>query len=346
MESWLVRMVRNRAGRQLAAWALVLGVMGLVAWGQGWYLRDFVTGPHPMDEAALAAVASPEMAPHRYARVSGSQAIDLGLQQITVRTRNGVEVGREVSAEYYALALESRLLLVKSASGQPTTVEGELRALTSELESNLWADEEVRSVRDRFLPYYLDAAESFRFGGWVALGAAAVVLAIFAWKGRPAWRHWRQPEAHPVVARVRGWGDPIGLDVEIERDQSRPLFKSASGWRVGSHYLVQSSFFGFDVLRLEDLLWGYKKVTQHRVNFIPTGKTYAALLRCYGGDAEVTGKEKDADRVLEHAARRTPWAVFGWTADLDKAFAKDAAGFAAAIEQRRRELAKPPSAPA
>jgi hypothetical protein len=47
-----------------------------------------------------------------------------------------------------------------------------------------------------------------------------------------------------------------------------------------------------------------KKVTKHTVNFIPTGKSYAGVLVCYGGGAEVTGKEKSVDAMLAFAAER------------------------------------------
>ncbi len=109
---------------------------------------------------------------------------------------------------------------------------------------------------------------------------------------------------------------------------------------MGDKYVIQSAPFAFDLLRLFDLLWGYKKVTKHSVNFIPTGKTYACILACYGGTAEVTGKEKDVDALLGFAAERAPWAVFGYTDDLNKAFRQKNAEFCAAVEQRKREPAR------
>ena len=112
------------------------------------------------------------------------------------------------------------------------------------------------------------------------------------------------------------------------------------GWVVTDQYLLRSTFFSFDVLRLSDLLWAYKKVTKHSVNFIPTGKTYDAVLACYGGRATVKGAEKTVDELLGFAAQRTPWAVFGFSQELETLFAKKTADFCAAVEQRKREWAE------
>jgi len=84
------------------------------------------------------------------------------------------------------------------------------------------------------------------------------------------------------------------------------------------------------------LLWAYKRVTKHSVNFIPTGKSYAAVLACYGGAAEVRGREKKVDAVLAFAAERAPWAVFGFSDDLSKLFKKKTQDFCLAVEEKAR----------
>ena len=58
---------------------------------------------------------------------------------------------------------------------------------------------------------------------------------------------------------------------------------------------------------------------------------------CYGGAAEVTGREKGVDAMLTFAAER---AVFGYSDDLSKLFKQKTQEFCAAIEQRKREPEK------
>jgi len=115
------------------------------------------------------------------------------------------------------------------------------------------------------------------------------------------------------------------------------MLKAGGGWRLGDTYLIRSRFFSFDLLRLRDLIWGYKKVTKHSVNFIPTGKTYQAILHCYGGNAAVPAKEARVNEVLQFAQQRAPWAVFGFSDQLAKIWSKEQVEFLKQVEVRRQE---------
>jgi hypothetical protein len=131
----------------------------------------------------------------------------------------------------------------------------------------------------------------------------------------------------------------VGIAVEARREAASPRYKGG-GWRVTDKYLIRSAPFAFDLLRLSDLLWAYKRVTKHSVNFIPTGKTYSGVLVCYGGAAEVTGREQNVDALLTFAGERAPWAIFGYSDDLNKLFKQKTEDFCAAVEQRKREPAR------
>lgn len=61
---------------------------------------------------------------------------------------------------------------------------------------------------------------------------------------------------------------------------------------------------------------------------------------CYGGAAEVKGREKMVDGILAFAAERAPWAVFGFSKELEKLFNKNTQDFCAAVEQKRCDWAQ------
>jgi hypothetical protein len=85
-------------------------------------------------------------------------------------------------------------------------------------------------------------------------------------------------------------------------------------------------------------MWLYKKVTQHRTNGIPTGKTYAALIwDRYGTCITFAGKEKVVDQALGDILGRSPGAVAGYSSDIEKMYKANRQGFVAAVEQRRQE---------
>jgi hypothetical protein len=328
-------MIRARCRRRVTAWSLVLACALLFALAQHRYVGNFVAGPYDFGQTDLDAISDVETAPRYFVRVTGARAIDTGIQEITTRKRGG---SRSVSARYYVLVLGDRLLVVKGSEGTPTTAEGELTAMPENLQRQLFDTPQMQAIRARFYPYYLDGA-SFRLPGYIALAAALILVVLVARYAWPAWRHLRDVSSHPLVKRVASWGDPIGTALEARREAGSPRHRGG-GWLVTEKYLIQSTVFTFDLLRLSDLLWAYKRVTKHRVNFIPTGKTYAAVLACYSGSAEVKGREQKVDSILAFAAARAPWAVFGFSEERHKLFRDKTQEFCSAVEQRKREGAR------
>ena len=335
MDTWVHEMVRSRSRRRVGAWGLVVACTVLFVLSQHRYVSNFLRGPFSVTQADLDAITDAATAPRYFVRVTGSKAIDTGIQQITTRTRGGVETSRSVSATYYVLVVGDRLLVVKASEGAPLTAEGELTLMPASLQGHLFNTPQMQSIRPRFYPYYVDN-ESFRLPGYIAIACLLVLAFLLVKFGLPAWRYRQDVPSHPVVKRVATWGDPLGIALEVRREADSPRYKGG-GWLLTDKYLVRSTFFVFDVLRLSDLLWAYKKVTKHSVNFIPTGKTYACILACYGGSAEITGKEATVDAMLRFANERTPWAIFGFSEELKKLFSKSTREFCAAVEQRKRE---------
>lgn len=339
MESWISKRIRSVSFRRVVVWSLVLAAGVLLATSDRRYIANFLRGPYRLARADLDSIRDITTTPRYYARVSGEKVLDTGIRQYSVHTRNGVETGRTESAAYRAFVFGNRFLIVRTAGDEVNAAEGRLAPWPSGLEDQLFDSKEMRALRANFYPFYLDDG-SFRRGGYVVIALAVLFGLLFAWKAVPAWRASRDPSVHPLAVRVAHWGggDPLGVGVEAERDFDNPHLKGGHGWRLGHKYLVRSTFFGFDVLRFHDVLWAYKKITKHSVNFIPTGKTYEAIVSCYGGTATISGKEKHVDAMLAYVRARAPWAMHGYSADVATAFTKHQEEFVSAVEQRRQEL--------
>jgi Family of unknown function (DUF6709) len=338
MDTWVHQQLRAMYRRRVIAWCVVLGGAVLFALAQSRYISNFIRGPFDLAQPELDAIGDPATAPRYFVRVTGSKAIETGIQQFKTRKRGGVETSRSVSAAYYVLVVGDRLLVVQRAEGTPTTVQGELTAMPAELQRHLFNTPQMEAIRGRFYPYYLDDS-SFRMPGYIGVVVALILAVLLVKYGLPAWRYARDVSSHPVVRRVAAWGDPVGIAVEARREAASPRYKGG-GWRVTDKYVIRSAPFAFDLLRLSDLLWAYKRVTKHSVNFIPTGKSYSGVLVCYGGAAEVTGRETNVDALLTFAGERAPWAIFGYSDDLNKLFKQKTQDFCAAVEQRKREPAR------
>jgi hypothetical protein len=336
MESWIAKRIRRAARRRVVAWTLALIGGVLLATSDHRYVTNFLRGPYPLAQADLDSIRDAAVTPRYYARVAGEKVLDTGLRQYRVHTRNGVETSREESGAYRAFVFGDHFLVVRTVGAESQVAEGKLAPWPSELEEQLFDSKEMRSLRANFYPFYLDG-DSFRRPGYVVIAVALVFLALFFWQAVPAWRALRDPERHPLAQRIALWGDPMAVALEAEREFDNPLLKVRAGWRLGRNYLVRSTFFTFNVLRFRDVLWAYKKITKHSVNFIPTGKSYEAIVACAGGTATIPGKEKRVHDILTFVEQRTPWAVYGFSDELQLAFHKHPQDFASGVEQRRQE---------
>jgi hypothetical protein len=343
MDTWLVRACRARSIRQLGACGLVVAAGLLLALASARYVRNFVAGPYPLSAGDLAAISDVKTAPRYFVHVEGTRTIDTGVELYEIEKRYGKEVRRSLKARYFALELGPRLLVVKTAGSPSSSVEGALAPIPLDLDQHLFNTPEMRTLRSRFYPYYLDTA-SFRSGGYWALGIGAVVLVFLGMTAARAWKRLQDPARHPLVERAASWGDPVSVAVEVEREHAQPWRRSGT-IGITDHYLVNSSFFGFDVLRLTDLLWAYKRVTKKSVNFVPVGKDYHAVLACVGGTVAVRAKDAEVDEILRYVEARAPWAVFGHSKEIEDAFKKDPGGFVVAVAERRRryEATSPPA---
>jgi hypothetical protein len=336
VESWISERIRSVSLRRLVVWTLVLAAGVFLAAVDRRYIANFVGGPYPLAAADLDSIQDIATTPHYYARVGSEKVLDTGLRQYTVRRRDGRETGREESAAYHAYVMGSHFLIVKTDGGAaPHSIEGRLAAWPSDLESQLFDTQEMRAMRSNFYPFYIDG-DSFRRPGYIVIVVALLFLALFAWQALPAWRAWRNPDAHALARRIAGWGNPLAVAVEAEREFQHPHLR-AGAWRLGDKYLVHASFFGFDLVRVHDVLWAYKKITKHSVNFIPTGKSYEAVVNCYGKNVTMPAKEKQVDGILDYLRAKAPWAAQGFSDELMQLWTKRQQEFIVAVEERRQE---------
>src|SRR5690242_11063870 len=94
VDTWVHQQVRAVCRRRVAFWCVVLGCAVLFALSQARYIKNFVGGPFDFGEPELDAIGDVSTAPRYFVKVTGSKAIETGIQQITTRKRAGVETGR------------------------------------------------------------------------------------------------------------------------------------------------------------------------------------------------------------------------------------------------------------
>jgi hypothetical protein len=340
VDGWIATRIRATSRRRVITWTLAL-ILGLVAaTSDRRYIANFAGGPYALARVDLDSIRDVTATPRYYARVRGDRVIDTGIRQYTVRTQSGVETSREESGAYNAFAIGNHYLVVRTgAHDASAAAEGKLVPWSEDLENQMFDTKEMRAIRGSFYPFYLDS-DSFRRPGYIVIVVGILFFALFLWQVMPAWRAWRDPARHPLAKRIARWGDPMGIGLEAEHEFANSLMKGRSGWRFGNKYLVRSTFFTFNLVRLGDVLWGYKKVTKHSVNFIPTGKTYEAIIAYAGGMAHIRGSEKKVHDMLAFVQQRAPWAMYGFSDELSATYHKRPLDFARSVEQRRQQWAQ------
>jgi hypothetical protein len=211
------------------------------------YFYNFFTGPQPIDEETLLTVEDPESLQQYYVTVDDVDAYDTGYQYITE------SYGNETIEHSYTGAL------------MPIT--GEIQR---EVIDDIYTDEP--DLEGVFLPYMLDATD-FRSPGYLGLAAAAVVLVLSLAGLFTALRRMSNPATHPAVKSLSRFGDAnvVAQQIDVEMASEHPQVGNLHFTR---NWLVHKQNASVEAMRYQDVVWAYKKVTQHRTYGVPTGKTY------------------------------------------------------------------------
>lgn len=185
------------------------------------------------------------------------------------------------------------------------------------------------------LTYCLDAdriagrsilAEAAALAGALALLAAALFPLVKAQRGG----YQKQ-----VVEKLREAGP---LEAEAERaarfyERTEPI----SGVRLGTEYIFFQNGADSVLLRPWDLAWAYQNTTQHRTNGVPTGKTYALVLRTMdGGQYSLPMKEAEIQRLLGAMREALPRTSLGYTPEVEKIYREHREVFAERWKDRDR----------
>jgi len=336
MTTWIERTARQKSIGQVVLFLVVTAIVVWICAENSAYLKVFFKGPPPGTAADLDAAEKadsnnqPIATP--YLTLTGDKVLNTGVEEVT--TYDGII--KNVSAGYYALEVGNRILIVKSSKTPSATVGGELGLMPFDLKSDLFPPGTDAADEAVFYPLLLDT--NYRESGWAGFFWALLVEALFGFFAFRSWRRLSGQVEHPAITRAKAWGDIAVTSAEVERELETAVKAKGGGWTLTQNYAVKNARLSFDLFRLENLVWAYKKAIKRRVYyFIPAGTTYAAELSFSDGQAEIVGKQKKVDELLALASERAPWAVKGFSADLQNFYKSSRAGFVAEVMKRKSE---------
>lgn len=177
-----------------------------------------------------------------------------------------------------------------------------------------------------FLPYYLEVDYVHGIPVWgcfAILAGALFLLWLGIWPMVKALRGGFQKQ---VRAKLEERGS---LEGEAERAaQFYSNTPEVSGVRMNGEYVFFQNGAESILLRPWDVAWAYQTTTQHRTNGIPSGKTYAAILRTMDGKTYTLGmKEEKVKKLLEAMADTLPGTVVGYSKELEKLYKENRDAF-------------------
>ncbi|HEV3219340.1 MAG TPA: DUF6709 family protein [Candidatus Acidoferrales bacterium] len=174
---------------------------------------------------------------------------------------------------------------------------------------------------------------------WVPILILSPILALAVWNFSKAIQRYQKIEKAPVWRILAAYGQPTQLSSEIEQDLRAGSVKFA-GLRITSRWLIKRNLFSTWTSPVSDVAWGYKTVTRHRTNGIPSGRTYSTVISGrHNQSVTIRSSEKKVDALMADLIQRTPWAAFGYSPELVAAWKKNHAGFVAAVDDRKLRLA-------
>jgi hypothetical protein len=305
-------------------------IVGAVIAGNWKYLTNWFRGPAPIVAATLATVHSPNEMERFFVQFDVPEVLESGLQE--QEEKNG-HVERVLADFQVAWVGDKALVLKTKPNATSTHLVGALVDVPADVMAALKKDlpPERQNV---LLPFMLDTVD-YRENGWWILGLCIPMVGLALWNLNKWSRRTSDPASHPIVKAMGGQQAVIqhGQQLEMEMMGGGEKFGAAT---LTPSFLVVPRGFMTNITRLEDAAWVYKKITRHSVNFIPTGKSYEAVIWTRtGAMIGVAGKEPQIEQLLGTVATRAPWVVGGFSAELDNAWKKDRAGFVAAVDQRR-----------
>ncbi len=318
---------------------LIVLLFGALVVGLGAISRKAVVGllegARPVNQKFLNGISDLNALERDYVSLKGSRNIDAGYQATLVSDSGS----RSFDGEFHVLEIGGQYLIVRTPVKNDTRLSftGLLQAFPENPGTQIVADAEkaVPGLKDKFYPFMLNASEKPDL--WL-VGIFAAGLLVFLWYLVQWVRRSGNPERHPMMRANAQHGTFAEINQAFESENANAI--KVGRVRMTDSWLLLQAFAGLSLTKVSEILWAYQKVTQHRTNGIPTGKSFAVVLKLRDGtERQLVMRKAQAEQMFENLAEQIPWMILGYTNDLNKLWSQDRAAFEAAVAERRAAYA-------
>lgn len=307
------------------------------------YLANFLSGVRDISASDLAALKDPGARFNFFVRVHGDKSVSTGIQSVEQTVEEGTNKveSTTVKANYRILVVGTRLLVIKAnPSATGTIFAGALEPIPSDVYGEVVTPiiREDAQFQGAFVPAMLNASD-YAEQGWWSVVIGLPILLLVGWN---LWKYKRRATdytSHPVYRRLRCFGSPETISEQIETTMRMTSPQGVGGASLFGPWLFKADYFDLKLFHLPDLVWLHEKVTRHSVNFIPTGKSYAACLYDrYSYSSEIQSSKPNVESLMALIIQQCPWAVRGFSNELKKLWQSNKTDFISAVDEKRREF--------
>lgn len=336
MDNSFINSILRRANRTMLRNSIlvltIIAVLVVLSWR---YWLNFFAGPLPMTHAQLIAITDLGSQTRYYVTITGTIQ-DTGYQLVSHDSNGSNE---KVEANFGALPLQDKFMIVKTSDATfKNTYTGPLMDVSADVNQHVVAgvERDTPDLKGSFLPFMLDATADFRVPGYVALVVGGVALLLSLRAVLTTFARGTNPASHPIMRGLARFGPLDQIKANIDAEAMTP-YQTIGATKFTENWVLNTGSMTLNAMRLGDVIWVYKKVTQHRTNGIPTGKTYnVQAFDRYGGGMSIAGKQNVIDETLQTIYQRAPWIISGYNAELEKAWKTNRQAMIAAVDAKQR----------
>jgi hypothetical protein len=279
--------------------------------------------------------------------VDNLSVIETGLQSIeqSVDKYTHAVTSQKTTATFF-VAKGNRPLIIKSQSdSKASQYTGALVPVPADVRAYFqkeFLDARHKQFDEVFAPFLLDATD-FRGNAYIGLAICIPIGLLAAWNVKKAVARIQNVQNSPIYKWLDHYGQPPevvaqAIDQEIKNYKDGSPISSIT---LLPSWMLHESFFHFTTLHLNEVVWVHQKITRHSVHFIPTGKSFAIVIRdAYGRTIEVDagrGSEQVVSGFALALKMRMPWAASGYSDELKSLYTHRRRDFAGIVNTRRIE---------
>jgi hypothetical protein len=133
--------------------------------------------------------------------------------------------------------------------------------------------------------------------------------------------------------------------IQTIKHNPRNLTKVVDYYVTPDGWFIKRSLLTFDFVHISNICWVYAKDVKHYTNFIPIHTEHVLVVKLESGKTLSHSYWKKArDERLGLLRQVAPWAIFGYSKELENVWRTDREAFAVEVDRRYRALAGRPRA--